>query len=114
LLRLRPCWVMSPLIVSEMLPAQELFDVVIFDEASQVLPSDAIPALGRARQVVMAGDRHQLPPTTFFDGNSDDLEDDEDDESITRGYESILDVCSSILDETMLTWHYRSQDEKLI
>ena len=62
----RPCWAMSPLQVSRLLPARACFDVVIFDEASQVKPADAIPALIRAPQVIVAGDSRQLPPTEFF------------------------------------------------
>jgi very-short-patch-repair endonuclease len=62
----KPCWAMSPLQVSRLLPASFCFDVVIFDEASQVKPADAIPAMIRAPQVVIAGDSRQLPPTEFF------------------------------------------------
>lgn len=117
---LKPCWVMSPLVVSQMLPRTELFDVVIFDEASQVLPADAVPALARAPQAVIAGDREQLPPTKFFQSSSDgaatETEEDEElaESALTEGYESILDVTSALLPEYMLTWHYRSQDERLI
>src|SRR5690606_9691944 len=68
LLAVRPCWVMSPLVVAQLLPAgRRWFDVVVFDEASQIRPADAIPALARARQAVVAGDSKQLPPTRFFD-----------------------------------------------
>ena len=64
---LRPCWMMSPLQVAEMIPAgTELFDVVIFDEASQIPPAEAMGALARAKQAVVAGDDRQLPPTSFF------------------------------------------------
>ena len=63
---LRPCWAMAPLVVSQLLPAQRCFDVVIFDEASQVTPADAVGALMRADRAVVAGDPHQLPPTSFF------------------------------------------------
>jgi len=66
LLALKPCWAMSPLVVSQLLPPKQYFDVVIFDEASQVTPSDAIPSLLRGRQLVIAGDEKQLPPTAFF------------------------------------------------
>jgi len=62
----KPCWAMSPLQVSRLLPAAACFDVVIFDEASQVKPADAIPALVRAPQAIVAGDSRQLPPTEFF------------------------------------------------
>ena len=63
---IKPCWAMSPLQVSRLLPASACFDVVIFDEASQVKPADAIPALIRAPQAIVAGDSRQLPPTEFF------------------------------------------------
>lgn len=120
---LRPCWAMSPLIVSQLLPAEAgLFDVVVFDEASQVTPADAVPALLRARQVVVAGDEHQLPPTSFFTaaedgGGADPLgvrPDGSIDLSLTSGYESILDVLTALLPAYLLRWHYRSQDDRLI
>src|SRR5665213_2372094 len=129
---IKPCWAMSPLMVSQMLPATELFDVVIFDEASQVMPADAIPAISRGKQLVVAGDRHQLPPTDFFAKLSVpgdiDLDFDEEDEDIdddaeltvavpeTRDVESILDTLDVVLAgrSRTLTWHYRSKDEKLI
>ena len=69
---LKPCWAMSPLVVSQLLPAdRQYFDVVIFDEASQVTPADAVPAILRGRQIVVAGDEHQLPPTAFFAAPAD-------------------------------------------
>ena len=110
---LRPCWAMSPLDVAQTLPPRPLFDLVVFDEASQVMPCDAIPALLRGRRAMVAGDSRQLPPTSFFDaaGADDDL--DEDEESVAD-YESILDVMDSRLSRRPLTWHYRSQDERLI
>lgn len=110
LLSLHPCWAMSPLIVSRMLPAEQLFDLVIFDEASQVAPHDAVTSIMRGRQLVVAGDPQQLPPTNFFrkvfadDDEEEDLED----------FESILDVLSPKLHRHMLRWHYRSTDERLI
>ncbi len=109
----RPCWAMSPLDVAQTLPPRPLFDLVVFDEASQVLPCDAVPALLRGRRAMVAGDSRQLPPTTFFDssGGDDDLE--EDVESMAD-YESILDVMDAQLSRRPLTWHYRSQDERLI
>ena len=69
---------MSPLVVAQLLPAQRCFDVVIFDEASQVTPADAVGALMRADQAIVAGDPHQLPPTTFFMSNTDDGDGDGD------------------------------------
>ena len=68
---LHPCWMASPLSVSQLLPGdKQYFDAVIFDEASQVLPEDAVTSLLRGRQCVVAGDRRQLPPTTFFAGGN--------------------------------------------
>jgi very-short-patch-repair endonuclease len=113
---LKPCWAMSPLVVSQTLPAKrDLFDVVIFDEASQIPPPDAVPAILRGRRLVVAGDSRQLPPTTFFTAA---LAEGEDDffapDAGTEGYESILDALTGLIPERMLTWHYRSQDERLI
>lgn len=113
---LRPCWMVSPLSVAELLPAAPHFDLVLFDEASQVLPEDAVCALLRGRNTIVAGDQHQLPPTTFFAGDVDDGDDASDDESplTTTGFESILDSMCTFLDPWPLEWHYRSRDESLI
>ena len=124
---LKPCFLMSPLAVSQYLPAGPLasdhleFDVVIFDEASQVLPEDALPAIDRARQVIVVGDRLQLPPTTFFQsglGNDDDSDDEEEDDDTFEGRESILDVMVGQVGagfaERYLSVHYRSRCESLI
>jgi very-short-patch-repair endonuclease len=119
---LKPCWAMSPLVVSQLLPGDgQYFDVVVFDEASQITPADAVPALLRAKQVVVAGDEHQLPPTSFFtaadDGSAEPLgvtADGAIDLSLTTGYESILDVLTALLPGYLLRWHYRSRDERLI
>ena len=83
---LKPCWAMSPLVVSQVLPMETCFDIVIFDEASQVTPESAVVALVRANQTVVAGDPHQLPPTTFFasGSNADDAEEEENDEDARR------------------------------
>jgi hypothetical protein len=76
LVAVKPCWAMSPLVVSQVLPADRaLFDVVVFDEASQVQPPEAIPAILRGRQVVVTGDSRQLPPTTFFSSISETVGD---------------------------------------
>jgi very-short-patch-repair endonuclease len=120
---LKPCWAMSPLVVSQVLPVERCFDVVIFDEASQVTPESAVGALMRAGQAVVAGDPHQLPPTAFFASGSaaDDDEDDEDElaaTSMSKDFESVLDVMSALLPPPIgskrLNWHYRSRDERLI
>jgi very-short-patch-repair endonuclease len=117
LLAIKPCWAMSPLLVSQVLPAQRLFDVVIFDEASQVLPVDGITAIMRGRQVVVAGDEHQLPPTAFFDRVDSPVEAGDEEEAYTDDVESLLQAYSSVLplpQVTHLAWHYRSRDERLI
>ncbi|MHB1596278.1 MAG: AAA domain-containing protein [Streptosporangiaceae bacterium] len=117
----KPCWAMSPLVVSQVLPASRLFDVVIFDEASQVTPADAVPAIMRAHQVIVAGDDRQLPPTNFFrqvgdpDAEADDDGGEDDDfVSFGTGFESILDTLRPLLPTAPLTWHYRSRDERLV
>ena len=111
----RPCWVMSPLVVASVLPPGQWFDVVVFDEASQVPPAEAVSAISRARQVVVAGDSRQLPPTSFFTTVTDgDPAAVGADEAITEGVESILDVLAAALPSRRLSWHYRSLDERLI
>jgi very-short-patch-repair endonuclease len=123
LLALKPCWAMSPLVVSQLLPAKTYFDIVIFDEASQITPSDAIPAILRGRQLVVAGDENQLPPTAFFVSESPEEEEAEEESAEatprpavagTVGFESILDALAPLLRPRMLQWHYRSRDERLI
>ena len=119
LLALKPCWAMSPLVVSQLLPPRAYFDVVIFDEASQITPADAVTSILRGKQLVVAGDERQLPPTTFFlsDTPSDEEEREELDVPMvagTVGFESILDALPSLLRFRMLQWHYRSRDERLI
>ena len=119
---LRPCWMMSPLQVAEMIPADtELFDVVIFDEASQIPPAEAIGCLARAKQAVVAGDDRQLPPTSFFrsqepeDLDEEDLDDAAEGLALIANIESILDVVKGLpIKEQMLRWHYRSRDGRLI
>lgn len=117
---LRPCFMMSPLSVSVFLEAQSYdFDMVIFDEASQVHTEDAIGAIMRGKQIIIVGDTKQLPPTSFFSTslNDDDFDVDEDEEekdNDTGAFESILDESVTILPERSLRWHYRSRDEHLI
>ncbi|WP_237225482.1 DUF4011 domain-containing protein [Rubinisphaera sp. JC750] len=111
--RLKPCIMMSPLSVSTFLNTDLLrFDLVIFDEASQVFPWDALGAVYRGQQLIVAGDDKQLPPTNFF--SRADAETDEDEEDISD-YESILSLCKSIgMPNQRLRWHYRSRREPLI
>ena len=121
----KPCWAMSPLVVSQLLPAEQCFDIAIFDEASQVTPADSIGAIMRASQVVVAGDPHQLPPSPFFLATSDGGDDGGDVDAnglpsgaLTHDLESVLDVMSALLPAPhgtrTLRWHYRSRDERLI
>ena len=111
---LKPCLMMSPLSVAQYLPADRYqFDVVIFDEASQVRPYDALGAIMRGKQLVVAGDSQQLPPTSFFDRASDDFEVDETQD--IRALESILDALNAKgMPSKSLLWHYRSRHEDLI
>src|SRR5207245_10628413 len=111
---LKPCFMMSPLTVSQFLPPDLRFHVVIFDEASQVRPADAINCIYRGERLIVAGDQKQLPPTTFFEtvslGEADEWEEEQLEE-----FESVLDLCkASGFAALSLRWHYRSQHEDLI
>ncbi|MGW1116284.1 DUF3320 domain-containing protein [Streptomyces tanashiensis] len=110
----KPCFMMSPLTVSQLLPTDFEFDVVIFDEASQVRPGDAINSIYRGRTLVVAGDEKQLPPTSFFDSA---VEDDTEEyaEDVPDSFESLLHACKAgAMRELPLRWHYRSRHENLI
>ncbi|GHC15488.1 DNA helicase [Kushneria pakistanensis] len=111
--KLAPCVLMSPLSVAQYLPAgQAAFDVVIFDEASQITTWDAIGAIARGRQAIIVGDPKQLPPTDFFGRSNDDGQNVPQAE---RDLASILDeVASAGIPTQQLNWHYRSRDESLI
>ena len=112
LVGLKPCLLMSPLSVAQYLDTEAKFDVVIFDEASQIPVWDAIGALARGKQSIVVGDNKQMPPTSFF-GKGDSEE--EVDEEVTEDLESILDEClAAQLPELALNWHYRSRYESLI
>ena len=113
-LRLKPCWMMSPLSVCHYLTSEHKFDVVIFDEASQVRPEDAIPAIRRGAQVVIVGDRQQLPPTTFFEQVGSELEEFDEDDVDLAPLESVLEEAARFFPVRRLCWHYRSKDESLI
>lgn len=110
--RLAPCVLMSPLSIAQYFPAgQAAFDIVIFDEASQITTWDAVGAIARGKQTIIVGDPKQLPPSNFF-GRSDD---DSDLDEIERDMPSILDeVCAAGVPQQQLNWHYRSRDESLI
>jgi hypothetical protein len=113
--QLAPCLLMSPLSIAQYLSTdQTLFDVVIFDEASQITTWDAIGAVARGKQTIIVGDPKQLPPTNFFGIIEDDSED-EDLQDHERDLESILDeATASGLPTLRLNWHYRSRHESLI
>ena len=113
---LKPIWMMSPLSVADTLPLHDrLFDVVVFDEASQIPIEDAVPTLYRAPQAIVVGDEMQLPPPSYF---SKKLETDSEDlpDYIAFGMqaESLLDKAVVALPSTRLDWHYRSRHEGLI
>lgn len=113
--RLKPCVLMSPLSVAQYLEAShETFDVVIFDEASQIPVWDAIGAIARGKQLIVVGDPKQLPPTNFFNSAGNDDEDDLTPEA-HKDLESVLDeLMSHQVRHKRLQWHYRSRHEGLI
>ena len=117
---LKPCMLMSPISVSTFLKPNSIsFDLVFFDEASQLPTPEAIPAILRAKQVVVAGDANQLPPTSFFTTSvifETDGEEADDAEAL-EPLESLLDDCVAVVpvfEQAHLRWHYRSRDERLI
>jgi DNA polymerase III delta prime subunit len=132
---LKPVWMMSPLSVSDTLPLElpgaspsdtkdgptfpVKFDVVVFDEASQIPVEDAVPTLLRSAQAIVVGDRMQLPPTRFFAG-ANDLDDevvvdvDGHPQSVALDADSFLAQADLALPSSLLSWHYRSRSEVLI
>ena len=110
---LTPCVMMSPLSVAQYLPvSKESFDVVVFDEASQITVWDAIGTLSRGQQIIVAGDPKQMPPSNFFGRN---IEYNEDELGLDEDLESILDeLIGSSMPTMRLNWHYRSRCESLI
>jgi len=112
-----PCVLVSPDSVARFFPARSgLFDIVVFDEASQVRVADAVGAMGRATSVVIVGDSKQMPPTSFADSTIDDDDAEAQVEDVlARDEESILAECKQArIESRWLSWHYRSQDESLI
>ena len=109
--RLSPCMLMSPISVAQYIdPSYPPFDLVIFDEASQLPTCEAVGAIARGKHVIVVGDPKQLPPTSFFNTNQVD-EDNYDQEDL----ESILDDCLALsMPQQHLLWHYRSRHESLI
>jgi len=111
ILQMKPCIVASPLAVAQFLHSEAyVFDLVVFDEASQIPTADAVIPISRAKQVVVVGDSQQMPPTSFFE-RAVTLETDNPDEVV---FESVLQDSEALLPALSLTWHYRSQDERLI
>ncbi|WP_043932504.1 DUF3320 domain-containing protein [Bacillus sp. EB01] len=108
--KLKPCMLMSPLSVAQYLdPASPKFDLVIFDEASQLPTSEAIGAMARGKNVIVVGDPKQLPPASFFSAQQTEENFD------IQDLESVLDDCLSVrLPQKHLRWHYRSEHESLI
>lgn len=125
--RIKPVLLMSPISVAQFIPPGTLtFDLLVIDEASQVRPEDALGAIARARQIVVVGDKKQLPPSSFFDRLiSEDDEAQFSDEAVDQDLlggaaklgelESVLTLCEARgLSSRMLSWHYRSRDPSLI
>ena len=112
---IKPVFMMSPMSIAAYLPPGSVtFDLVVFDEASQVRPVDALGALMRADQSVVVGDSKQLPPTRFFDIITQSDDEDDDDRAVAD-MESILGLFSAEgAPDRMLRWHYRSRHESLI
>ena len=112
--QLKPCFLMSPLSVAQYLPPDAApFDLVVFDEASQIPTWDAVGVIARARQLVVVGDPKQMPPTNFF--QKGETGDGDDDEEASEDLESILDECLAAgVHSAYLSWHYRSRHESLI
>jgi hypothetical protein len=115
--RLKPCLLMSPMSVSQFLPPELMkFDLILFDEASQIVPEDAIGTIYRGKTIVVAGDNKQLPPTSFFQKSLlEDIDWDEVTDEDVEVFDSILDECAGVgLPVKTLRWHYRSKHEELI
>lgn len=113
---LTPCFMMSPISVSQFLDIDDYkFDVVVFDEASQIPTSEAIGAIARAKSVVIAGDEQQMPPTSFFTSTIGNNDSDYNFASLDEDLESLLDDAIVLgLPRRRLLWHYRSHHESLI
>ena len=125
--KIKPVFLMSPISVAQFLPPDSVrFDILVIDEASQIRPEDALGIVARAKQIVVVGDKKQLPPTSFFDRIMADEDDDDEDETglqplpLARAarataLESILSLCEARgLNSKMLRWHYRSRHPSLI
>jgi very-short-patch-repair endonuclease len=125
--KVKPVFLMSPISVAQYLPPGTIeFDLLVIDEASQIRPAEALGAIARSRQLVVVGDKKQLPPTSFFDrliADEADLQDDDETQAVTASagaaaptdLESILTLCEARgIEARMLRWHYRSRHKSLI
>jgi len=115
---IKPCFMMSPMTVAQFLdPRRHRFDLVIFDEASQMTAEDAVGAVLRGEQLTVVGDPKQLPPTNFFAVQSGQVEasPNEEGEATVEDFESILEQFQAAgAPSAQLRWHYRSRHESLI
>ncbi|MCP3679756.1 MAG: DUF559 domain-containing protein [Gammaproteobacteria bacterium] len=110
---LKPCFMMSPMSVAQYLePGKFSFDIVVMDEASQILPEDALGAIARGASVVVVGDPKQLPPTAFFQNIVNN--DNDDDAVAVESSNSILEAVLPMFKTRCLRWHYRSKHESLV
>lgn len=109
--RLCPCMLMSPMSVAQFIDLKaEKFDLVVFDEASQMPTSEAVGAVARGKMLIVVGDPKQMPPTSFFSSSNVDVE-----EASIDDMESILEDCRTLeMPSLQLSWHYRSRHESLI
>lgn len=114
--QITPCVLMSPESVARFFPAHSaMFDIVVFDEASQIRVADAVGAMGRGRSVVVVGDSKQMPPTSFAEVGTDIDSEADAAAEVVSDEESILTECvMARVPSKWLSWHYRSQDESLI
>lgn len=122
-----PCWLLTPEVVSDILPlSKNIFDIIIFDEASQIFVEKSIPAIYRAKSIVIAGDDKQLQPNSVakkkldkFDDIEGEIEEFDDEEfeendSVALDEVSLLDVAQKMYKGSLLSYHYRSNYEELI
>jgi hypothetical protein len=117
MLTLFPCWLLSPESVSTIMPLkQDLFDIVLFDEASQVFIENTLPVIYRCRNIAVAGDNKQLRPTALFMRRymGSDIEEQDLNTQAALEVESLLDLAVSRYTSINLNYHYRSQFEELI
>lgn len=112
-----PCWLASPEVVAEVFPLERgHFDLVIFDEASQLAVERSLPVLYRAKRVVIAGDEQQMPPSDFFESAQEELDEEGAEEAPPESLkvDSLLVLAKRIYGQNYLGWHYRSEHQELI